>query len=159
MTFLCGCESGEVLDRDNLKTMDTVGYDEEGFIVCKVHGLRRSGWRSLPLVENVRGRTSDWSVAGLTELQIEALTIFGEIPKVKPIEVHDYEDKRVQATYGVEVVDAPTGLKYGGPETEISNGLIVNQLCWSGPVYAHAQHIWEHDGIKFRCPGASTDRP
>lgn len=93
-TFLCGCKSGEILNRDNTTTMDSVRFDAEGHLICADHGLRRAGWLSLPIISDEKGKRPDWSVAQYTPLEIEALVLFGELPARKRIEIHDTEDKR-----------------------------------------------------------------
>lgn len=70
LTFICGCVTGEVISRDNLKTMDSVTYDEEGFLVCAIHHARRYGWRSIP--------AHQYQLASLPSLALEAMVVFGE---------------------------------------------------------------------------------
>ena len=54
--FICGCRTGEIVDRANIETMSSVSFDEEGMLICALHGQRRRGWRSVergrPLYSN-----------------------------------------------------------------------------------------------------------
>lgn len=64
VTFICGCNTGEILTRENLLTMSSVTLDDQGFVVCSVHHQRRRGWRSVP--------------GGFFPLEYEAFILFGE---------------------------------------------------------------------------------
>src|SRR6187551_3557961 len=76
--FLCGCQmpTTDRLKGDReLTTLDTVSWDDEGFLVCKVHGQRMNGWRvpahkPLPV-----------GMAGATDLEWQAWVLYGEKPK------------------------------------------------------------------------------
>jgi hypothetical protein len=57
---------------------ENLAFDEEGFVVCKDHGQRRYGYRSLPYVARREGTFVDYSLAGATPQQIERHIIFGE---------------------------------------------------------------------------------
>lgn len=74
--FICGCETGEIIDRENIKTMSMVEYDEEDFITCVVHHQRRYGWRSIPNRPGLK--LNDWSFKSWTPLEIEAWLLFGD---------------------------------------------------------------------------------
>src|SRR3954468_1806678 len=52
-------------------TFDQVQQDEEGFIICAVHRVRRMGWRS-PL----HGPNHT-----MTDLELEKFTVWGERPR------------------------------------------------------------------------------
>jgi hypothetical protein len=43
VTFICGCETKEIIARENIKTMDMVEFDTEGFLICAIHHQRRYG--------------------------------------------------------------------------------------------------------------------
>ena len=102
MNFLCGCSmpSFDSLRGDpELHTMDTVEYDAEGFLICSVHRQRRYGWRSLPILDGPNGRRIDYDVAGMDELEIEKMVVFGYPPVGKPfgdfkVTVKDKRDNR-----------------------------------------------------------------
>lgn len=85
--FICGCQTKEILSRENIKTMDMVTFDDEGFLVCAVHHQRRYGWRSIP---NVRGtKLMDYFFKDWTALEIEAWQVFGETaPVSKTVEIN-----------------------------------------------------------------------
>ena len=76
--FICGCQmpTTDRLKGDReLTTLDTVSWDDEGFLVCKVHGQRMNGWRvpahkPLPV-----------GMAGATDLEWQAWVLYGEKPK------------------------------------------------------------------------------
>lgn len=63
--FLCGCVV-EVTAPEKMR------HDEDGFLICDVHGERRRGWRSLPS----RGGKLDYTFAGYTPVEIERNVIF-----------------------------------------------------------------------------------
>lgn len=75
ITFLCGCETGNIIARENLKTMTNIVTDDEGMLVCINHKVRRKGWRATPGGNNNWGKFSSWSPA-----EIEGFILFGEIP-------------------------------------------------------------------------------
>lgn len=64
MKFICGCEV-PVLPQT----------DVEGFVVCSEHGLRRYGWRSLPMLIDEKGKRPNWGAARSTALEIESMTL------------------------------------------------------------------------------------
>jgi len=76
ITFICGCRTGNYEHPDNLKTMDSVGLDIEGFLVCKIHHERRYGWRSIPASNNHPGPKAPY--LSMTALEIERRIIFKE---------------------------------------------------------------------------------
>lgn len=82
ITFLCGCKAQKVIARENLKTMDAVALDAEGFLTCKLHNARRAGWRSVPYTATTRpmSGTGSW-----TPLEYECFVLYGEIPATYPI--------------------------------------------------------------------------
>ena len=74
--FLCGCQmpTRERLQGDpELTSLDTVIRDAEGFLICSVHHVRRSGWR-VP-----SHRPMDVS-PGITDLEYERWVLYGEEP-------------------------------------------------------------------------------
>lgn len=77
--FICGCTTSEILERQNIETMDTVSFDEEGFIQCALHHQRRYGWKSLPMIAANKGNYSDFSFGPFTPLEIEGHIVFGDI--------------------------------------------------------------------------------
>ena len=82
--FLCGCQvpSRERLQGDSeLTSLDTVSWDGEGFLICKPHGQRISGWRvpshrALPL-----------GLAGATDLEWQSFVLLGELPEKSGLEI------------------------------------------------------------------------
>jgi hypothetical protein len=78
IVFLCGCETKDIVYRENIATMSMVTYDGEGFLICMVHHARRRGWRSVPLIPG--SKLADWSFAHLTPIEREAWVVFGELP-------------------------------------------------------------------------------
>lgn len=90
VTFLCGCTSKLVLPTKlyTLATFDSVGWDDDGFLVCAIHRARRYGWRTLPtrrfpLAGSKKGETierPDHSLAGFSDVEIERYVVLGEIP-------------------------------------------------------------------------------
>lgn len=83
VTFICGCQTNDIIARENTKTMDTVDFDDEGFIICTIHKQRRYGWRSLPTLPGLK--LADWGFKGWTLLEVEAYLLFGEDPAPKDI--------------------------------------------------------------------------
>jgi hypothetical protein len=93
VTFICGCETKEIIARENIKTMDMVEFDTEGFLICAIHHQRRYGWRSLPTLPGLK--LSDWSYHDWTPREIEAWLVFGEAPNLQSIfEITPTEDRR-----------------------------------------------------------------
>lgn len=85
LEFLCGCISGEVVNRENIFTMDSVVFDEEGMLTCAIHHQRRKGWRTVPVLritdENGVVRETDMNDASYYKYspqQIEAFIVFDE---------------------------------------------------------------------------------
>lgn len=76
VTFICGCQTNEIIDRKNVETMDMVDFDDEGFIICAIHKQRRYGWRSIPNRPGLK--LNDWSFKSWTPLEIEHFLVFGE---------------------------------------------------------------------------------
>jgi hypothetical protein len=78
--FCCGCTSKIELPlptegaEQYLKTFDSISFDEEGFLICKLHHMRRYGWR----VPN-HGR-----YGGMSDYDLERLTVWGEPVKPRP---------------------------------------------------------------------------
>jgi len=85
MKFICGCMRLVGEDRHDV-------FDDEGFIVCALHLVRRYGWRSAMFGPR--------SYPGLTNLQVEKLELFGIEPLVhggfdiKPSTLPDLRDNR-----------------------------------------------------------------
>lgn len=76
--FICGCQTKEILARENVKTMDAVMFDDEEFLICAIHHQRRYGWRSIP---NLPGtKLMDYRFKDWTALEIEAWLVFHEPP-------------------------------------------------------------------------------
>ena len=82
MKFLCGCDLP--LDRvrldPELTSLETLAYDNEGFVICRPHRQRRQGWLSLPTLDGPAGKRADFSMSSLTPLTIERIVVFQEIP-------------------------------------------------------------------------------
>jgi hypothetical protein len=85
VTFICGCQTKDILVRDNLKTMDMIELDGEGFIICAVHHQRRKGWRSIPVMQMPKTEEIDnppqyavWEYSSWTPLEIQDWLLFGE---------------------------------------------------------------------------------
>lgn len=88
VTFICGCESGELLDIKSIEQgfMSLVRFDEDGMLECKNHGARRKGWRSLPTFtyvpdageseETIPPPHTDYNMAGNTLQEIERFIVF-----------------------------------------------------------------------------------
>lgn len=106
--YLCGCTTGDIVSRENLKTMDASKLDEEGFITCALHGARRVGWRSLPTDtvvfntddgEELDTDRADYFYAQFSPLEIEGHLIFGDALPENPLSMvgtlaHDTRDLR-----------------------------------------------------------------
>lgn len=108
MKFLCGCSmpSLESLQGDReLKTLDTVAYDDEGFLICVVHRQRRYGWRS-----SMHGARL---FPGLSDYEVEQVEIFGaeligaSYPLLAPTVV-DRRDNRDPETFEIQ----PVGVRH-----------------------------------------------
>lgn len=67
--------------------MDTVGFDDDGMLICTVHHKRRYGWASLPQIPGVK--LADWRFQRNTPLEIEAYEVFYEIAIERPIAYTD----------------------------------------------------------------------
>lgn len=78
VTFLCGCGPREIIDRENVKTMDFVTFDDEGMLICTIHGQRRKNWRSIPTHSDASNVRLKKSYFGKTPQEIEAHVVFGE---------------------------------------------------------------------------------
>jgi hypothetical protein len=77
--FMCGCDVEITDDSSEM-------FDDEGFVVCSIHKVRRYGWQST-------GR--DHSLDGLTPLQVEGWEVFGFTPIRDTFEPHPaVEDRR-----------------------------------------------------------------
>ena len=80
--FLCGCQM-PTLDRlqgdPELTSLDTVIRDAEGFLICAVHHVRRSGWR----VPSHRPMSVS---PGITDLEYERWQLYGEKPKQESLD-------------------------------------------------------------------------
>lgn len=121
--FICGCETKEIIARENVKTMDTVEFDDEGFLICAIHKQRRYGWRSLPTLPGLK--LADWGFKRWTPLEIEAYMLFDEDPAPRTLNLgeisEDRRDNRAPDTLAVpvdhllgddgSVVTAPPGEK------------------------------------------------
>lgn len=70
MVFMCGCRTGDNPSPSQIST------DDEGFVICATHRMRRYGWRSLPEKGSVGG--AEFELAGFSELERERYLIFGE---------------------------------------------------------------------------------
>lgn len=126
IVFLCGCETGNVEDRANFATMDSVDIDHEGMVICARHGLRRQHWRSLPTTNvqvvvygDIDGESGtkpaiDWNMASWTPKQVEGFALFGEVPAVKTVakvesSVVDVRDNRDPEEVGREILSKSDG--------------------------------------------------
>lgn len=121
--FICGCETKEIIVRENVKTMDTVEFDDEGFLVCAIHKQRRYGWRSLPTLPGLK--LADWGFKGWTLLEVEAYLLFGEEPAPKAIKnlgeiTEDRRDNRAPDNLVVPVdhILGPDGFVVTAPPGE-----------------------------------------
>lgn len=81
ITFICGCSTGEIIDRQNLQTMTNIVVDDEGMLTCFNHHARRYGWRALPKWQNEDGNEKEiaWFYNWFPS-EIEGYILFGEIP-------------------------------------------------------------------------------
>lgn len=112
MRFICGCDiPPNILNRESLKTMDTVKVDSAGFIVCAVHHERRYGWRSVPYTS--KGTFGTPVLPNWTELEYEAWVLYNEIPFPLNSEVKssydDIRDNRDPQVMGNEILAAHNG--------------------------------------------------
>jgi hypothetical protein len=104
--FLCGCKTGNIESRVNLLTMDSVDIDEDGMLVCAVHNVRRSGWRSIPGSVNHPGSKTPYF--GLTPTEIEGRIVLKDpFPLPRPLNiifanVPDMRDNRDPQQVGME---------------------------------------------------------
>lgn len=88
---MCGCDLEKQEDvAANPKTFDTVMFDEEGYLICKIHRARPYGWRD-PGYTTVRKEDFTYRVFDPEQARREA-----NVP-VMPrytAEIHDVPDKR-----------------------------------------------------------------
>lgn len=84
---------------------EAVATDHEGMIVCRAHGERRYGWRSLP--------ARNFTLAEYSPREIERLAIFGEArpERVLPLQssTKDTRDNRDPETLGREILAKNNG--------------------------------------------------
>jgi len=76
LQFLCGCRTGNVESRENLKTMDAIEIDDEGMMMCAYHHQRLVGWRSLPQLSV----GANFRFASCTPAEVEGWKVFREVP-------------------------------------------------------------------------------
>lgn len=105
--FLCGCTTGNIENRANVLTMDSIEFDLEGFLSCKVHKQRRKGWRSYPRSTSHPGQKH--SYLGLSLIDVEARAIFREEFPIRSIKLkesteEDRRDKRDPQETGERII-------------------------------------------------------
>lgn len=81
VAFICGCKV-HVKGQPGTLHQRFV-YDDQGYVVCAIHRLRRRGWHDLRVIGNEKGRFYDYSLACLSDLERQAVIVFGENPRVR----------------------------------------------------------------------------
>jgi hypothetical protein len=110
--FMCGCETKEIIARENVKTMDMVTFDSDGFLICAVHHCRRYGWRSIPTLPGLK--LADWRFKAWTPLEIEAFLVFDQPFPLRAREINpptgvDRRDNRAPESLVVRVAALDAG--------------------------------------------------
>jgi hypothetical protein len=89
--FQCGCTMEKQEDvAANPKTFDTVMFDDDGYLICKIHRARPYGWRD-PGYVMVRKEDHTYRIFDAEQARREA-----NVPSLPPhlAMVHDVPDKR-----------------------------------------------------------------
>lgn len=78
---------------------ETVTQDEEGFVICPHHRVRRYGWLS--------GGGRDHSKDGWTDLQVERWVLYGEAPVLDTFTPRPAEQDRRDNRNPIDVASSP----------------------------------------------------
>lgn len=85
--FICGCQTKDIVTRENIKTMDMITFDDEGFLICSIHRQRRKGWRSIPTHDGSSNICFRGEFFGHDPLHVEGALIFGEELPQKTVKI------------------------------------------------------------------------
>jgi hypothetical protein len=87
LEFICGCSIDKFDGKEDPEFWNQqLEYDDEGFVICKTHKVRRYGWR-IPSANDVRNGAS-FGRFGMDALAYERFILFGTPPVLKKAKIN-----------------------------------------------------------------------
>jgi hypothetical protein len=131
--FICGCDTkfdgsafSEIVAEQGepfpIPTFDSIRYDAEGYLACKIHGCRYAGWRSIQTA-TINGLRLDYAAMW------ERLQIGKPTSDFQPSQTFDRRDNRDPEDVGHKLLACAASMRHEAVGLKIPLSTVANRYA------------------------------